>query len=468
MPKAPNPLEGVNGYDAAGPIKDTFGQRVGERVKGNFNAPAQVDAVSQTIHDLGPVAEWPQLVMESTPTHLKENLTSLYQQAKGYIHNPAAIAGDVISGAVMHGISPEIPKAAKEEAPVAAKVAEPVIATPEPSAPPSIGNSVSTAARDIVGKANQTKVGRTALKIARHLPYGVGTVVKAGEAAAEFAPEATAAPKVAVPAEWGQGQHGTPVSQWGKTIPPEAPPPIVPPEPAPRFEAVDNAEGYPSGRPIDLHPGMQTPGGAVVAPRVKGLLPGEVDSPAPPVIAAPEQASPPPITPGKVEGLLSDSLGGKPLVPGVKLRDQPAAQGVKVPDGFTPVAESSAVKAFKYDPATREFQTITTNGSHYIHGDVSPEQAQAFMQADSKGQAFNQLKAGSTYVGKVVNGKRVAAQPPMNLRSASPDQPLIASPESNSAPPIRVPKKPAKPVPEEDLAEQLRESVRQAKAKRQK
>lgn len=229
MPAAPNPLDRVVGYDAAGPIKDGFNQRVGARIKGNFDAPAQVDAISQTIKELGPVDEWVKHLKEDTPSHLKENLSALYQQVKDYVHNPAAITGDVISGAVMHGISPEIPKAAKEEAPVAAKVAEPVIATPEPSAPPSIGNSVSTAARDIVGKANQTKVGRTALKIARHLPYGVGTVVKAGEAAAEFTPEAAAAPKVAVPVEWGQGQHGTPISQWGARIPEqEGPSPTAP------------------------------------------------------------------------------------------------------------------------------------------------------------------------------------------------------------------------------------------------
>lgn len=148
--------------------------------------------------------------------------------------------------------------------------------------------------------------------------------------------------------------------------------------------------------------------------------------------------------PAKVEEILNESLGGK------------------IPPGHTPV-KSTAIRSYKYDPATREFEASTTGGT-YIHGDVSPEQAQAFEQASSKGKAWAELKKNSTYVGKIVNGKRVAAIPPMNLRSGVPD---IAEPiPAETAPAIRVEKKPPKATTEESLMDQLKESLKRANAKR--
>jgi hypothetical protein len=137
--------------------------------------------------------------------------------------------------------------------------------------------------------------------------------------------------------------------------------------------------------------------------------------------APPDTAEPAPspvsTSPADFEKHLNAALGGKKLVPGVALKNQPAAMGVvKLPEGFTPV-DSSALSGFKYSPETREFESITKTGAHYVHGDVSPEQAQAFEAAESKGKAWNELRSKSPLVAKVVNGERVAAKPPTGMRS---------------------------------------------------
>jgi hypothetical protein len=152
------------------------------------------------------------------------------------------------------------------------------------------------------------------------------------------------------------------------------------------------------------------------APTPKGLmLSGEVTKPT----SAP---------PKPIGDLLNEGLGGKALKPNVPLRDQLSNSPTKigVSPGHTPV-ESSAIKSYKYDPATKEFETVTNTGAVYVHGDVSPEQVKAFENADSKGKAWNDIKNNSTYVGKVVNGKRVAARPIIG-RSASPtDVPPVSA-----------------------------------------
>ena len=133
--------------------------------------------------------------------------------------------------------------------------------------------------------------------------------------------------------------------------------------------------------------------------------------------AAEAVATPAPkITQKVVEQQLNDALGGRPLQPNVPLRQQVpgklAAEAPKLLQGFSPV-ESSALKGFKYDPRSREFETVTQGGQHYVYGDVAPEDARAFMEADSKGTAWSDLRKspGVTLVAKVVNGKRIAIKP---------------------------------------------------------
>jgi hypothetical protein len=104
----------------------------------------------------------------------------------------------------------------------------------------------------------------------------------------------------------------------------------------------------------------------------------------------PADSTPPPGTVGDLPTQIKKSL----------------QQAEPLPEGFTPV-DSSVLKAYKYSPEAREFESITNDGRHYVHGDVSPEEAQAFADADSKGKAWSKLKSQSPLVGKVVNGRRV-------------------------------------------------------------
>lgn len=173
-------------------------------------------------------------------------------------------------------------------------------------------------------------------------------------------------------------------------------------------------------------------------------------APAPEIAPAPKPVVN--VKPAKVGELLNDSLGGRPLQPNVPLRQQMTAKppaAVTVPAGHTAV-ESSAIKSYSYDPASREFQSVTPSGATYIHGDVSPEQVEAFEAADSKGKAFNQLKQNSPLVGKVINGQRVNVQPPRALGSAAPE---VATPTKA-------------PAVGEDLTPILQKSLEAAKRKK--
>jgi hypothetical protein len=246
--------------------------------------------------------------------------------------------------------------------------------------------------------------------------------------------------------------------------------PTAQPEPAPAPAAVAPPvapaveAGAPAARPIDFTKYAPAP-----APLVPGTLKA-IQAEAAPVAEAPPAV---PATPKSVQSQLENALGAepaKPLLKGVSLRNQAAVQKArtladlsgsaktapptstdftsqlqqsldqankgkvpadttpapstvgdlptqiktslagKLPDGFTPV-ESSALKGYKYSPETREFESVTNSGSHYIHGDVSPEEAQAFEDADSKGKAWSKLKSQNPLVAKVVNGNRVATKP---------------------------------------------------------
>ena len=165
---------------------------------------------------------------------------------------------------------------------------------------------------------------------------------------------------------------------------------------------LEDVEGVPSPQtesastsPLEVEPEAAAP-----APEAAAAIP-----------SAPSAASP--VTARDLERQLTESLGGKKLVPGVSLKNQPAAMGTSLPKDFTPV-KSSALKGYKYDPATREFESVTQGGQHYIHGDVSPEAAAAFEQADSKGKAWQKIR-DNPLVAKVVNGKRVAVVKPRTV-----------------------------------------------------
>lgn len=117
---------------------------------------------------------------------------------------------------------------------------------------------------------------------------------------------------------------------------------------------------------------------------------------------------------GQLGDLLDQSLGVKRPIPGVKLKNQSAAQAAAenaIPEGHTPV-ESSALRSYKYDPSAREFTAATKGGdTQYVYGDVSPEGAEKFEKADSKGKAWQDIRNEGTLVAKIVNGKRIPIKP---------------------------------------------------------
>jgi hypothetical protein len=116
------------------------------------------------------------------------------------------------------------------------------------------------------------------------------------------------------------------------------------------------------------------------------------------------RATSPPINTSKarVGSLLEQATGGKPLAKGIPIGQQF--------DRVTP-KESSVVKSHSYDPSAKEMTVTTNNGQTYVHGDVTPDQAAAFSDADSKGKAWNELRNNSTLVAKVQGGKRIAIKP---------------------------------------------------------
>jgi hypothetical protein len=152
--------------------------------------------------------------------------------------------------------------------------------------------------------------------------------------------------------------------------------------------------GGPAEAPIYESPAVSEPAPAASAPP-----------------ATPAEILNKPGTPLELQKLLDEALGGRPLQRGVPLRNQgqAPAPAPKLPEGFTPV-ESTALRGYKYDPATREFESVTTGGQHYIHGDVSPEEAQAFAEAESKGRAWQKIRE-NPLVAKVVAGERVSVKP---------------------------------------------------------
>lgn len=93
---------------------------------------------------------------------------------------------------------------------------------------------------------------------------------------------------------------------------------------------------------------------------------------------------------------------------------------IEVPAGHIPV-KSSALRSYRYDPGSQELHITTNTGDGAIYGEVTPEQAKAFEDAKSKGQAWKAIKDNNVPVAKVVDGKRIPIKPPIEFRSASPN-----------------------------------------------
>lgn len=261
----------------------------------------------------------------------------------GGVGRTLGVAAPMVAG------SPEVRTAASDAVSNAASAVKPQLAKVG-SAATAVGESLDP---DVVGLASprlahalrlSTKVGKVASKL------GAETVEAAPAAAVE-----------------------TPAAKLPAAFDP-APKPYKPP-----ISTVDNPGKIPQVEPPSPSAAPVTAGPKAAAPEVA--------------------AAPATVSPAALEKQLNDSLGGKPLQPNVTLRQQLQAKAAasSLPEGFTPV-KSTALKGYKYDPAAQEFTTVTNNGQLYTHGEVTPEEAKAFTDADSKGQAWNTLRQNHVLV----------------------------------------------------------------------
>jgi hypothetical protein len=108
--------------------------------------------------------------------------------------------------------------------------------------------------------------------------------------------------------------------------------------------------------------------------------------------------SPKPITRGSLSQMMGDQLekglgASPPLKPNVPLRGQISATmkeaAPQLPEGHTAV-DSTAIRSYKYDPQTQEFEAWPTSGdTAYRYGEVSPDAAKVFQDAPSKGKGVS-------------------------------------------------------------------------------
>jgi hypothetical protein len=396
------------GRDALGEIPNNFVTRIGHRIKENLDIPAQIG------HAADAITEGIKNIKNGGPSKMPEFIAALKQYA-----DPEKLAADLITGYITAGAPdlgfPKVPKGVPEP--------PPWWRAPEAAAGAEAGAESSAVAKvlDIAKKI-------PGISHKAHLADFVRQMVE--DKLAPATPAAPTAPSY-------QGPTGPP-ELWGKRIPVESPATTA--TPAPQTAAP------PTPSAAAVAPAAAAAAPPAAAPQLETMLNDALSS-------KPIGPGVPKATQAQLETLLNDALGGKALEKSVPLKAQrSAAAAPKLPEGFTRV-ESSALRGYKYDPATEEFESITNTGQHYVHGNVLPEEAEAFKAADSKGKAWNELRQSSPLVAKVINGKRISTSGSMGLRSARPEpEPEPAAPKSTATP------------SEDDLMRLLEQSLAQARA----
>lgn len=229
---------------------------------------------------------------------------------------------------------------------------------------------------------------------------------------------------------------GRVVKYWNAWKGPDPPAPPTPAPPALGSDAGAVPSGWPSPSPEIVRAKGLMEGGKTPADPAAGLgripvhgsiaesmaaaqspiaeTPAAQQSAAPPP-APTAQAAPRPVSKGQLgksmDEQLGRALGAKPLNPKLPLRSQmpgrmPTESEAALAEGHTAV-ESSALKSYRYDPSAQEFHAQYNSGNKvHIFGDVSPEEAQAFEAAPSKGKAMA-LISKHPEVARIIDGKRV-------------------------------------------------------------
>jgi len=271
--------------------------------------------------------------------------------------------------------------------------------------------------------------------------YGLPKPVYPGAPLPEAPPVNAGAPLPATPAP---EQLNPALVSPARTLPGQiSPEVIVPQQPIPGVTARPSIE-----RIMPPRQGLMLPG-EVAEPAVAAGPAPVTPRPTAPVkldmsTAQPLEAPTPKVAPAVLEQQLSEALGGRPLQPGVSLRNQGTTAAPKLPEGFTPV-KSTAIRGYKYDPAAQEFEAVTNNWQRYRTGEVTPDDFKKFEAADSKGTAWGELRSNGTPLGKYVGGKFEPYQR-AGLRSADPNAP---APGTNEPPPAaaEAAKETPKPAP---------------------
>jgi hypothetical protein len=192
--------------------------------------------------------------------------------------------------------------------------------------------------------------------------------------------------------------------------------PVAPPEPAPTYSGAP----YPSAPSTELQQARsltQQPRAPVDPAAGLGQIPS-TPQPGP----APSEPQPAPRTTSQAEfrrqldqALPTAPQPGQPIYPRPNAPQMQAAPTPEEPiPSLTPVEGSSAVEGYHYDPQRREFSyKEKKSGITYVFGDVDPETAQKFEQAESKGRALDSVRKqpGAVHVAKIINGKRHAVIP---------------------------------------------------------
>jgi hypothetical protein len=408
----------------------SVGRGVRDAVKGTWQtlaAPPQ-DDTETAIGAIGPAA-LPLYRMLRSLGHTAEDAT----QVVGAIHDindspdPAGTylkagqefagqgAGQALVAAATEGAARVLPNAG-ELVPSTSKATAPVRAVVKAT------NKVLAKAPGSVGAAAGAAVGH-------YIPIPGASEIGA---AAGYALGKEVLPQVRIP---GEG-IGLPSRVRGG-------PAVAPQYAAPAAEVVDDLEGIPSpqteaaGHISEAEPPAE-PAEPVEdlegVPSAQTAAAGELSEAEPPAFnphqeyqAAPVEAPKPaskfttptgrikPAVGKQLQNELERGLGNNAPVATKPIAQVPIAQApAELPEGFT-ATKSSALRGYKYDPAAREFEYITNDGSHYIRGDVAPEAAEQFektaVEKDSFGKAWHELRQnpqGGVGVAKVINGKRVA------------------------------------------------------------
>jgi hypothetical protein len=117
------------------------------------------------------------------------------------------------------------------------------------------------------------------------------------------------------------------------------------------------------------------------------------------------------------------AAGGNPGNPAPPQSGQPIARRPATSE-MIPINKSSALNAYHYDPESQVMTIETKGGSSYRFGEVSPDDANDFINADSKGKAFQSFLNNNVLLEKNYGKGWIRVKPPQRMASPEGSIPL--------------------------------------------